>query len=108
MCEMTDEYYKEDLCKEDASCKLYNPLLTQGQCEYYNQWCELKKENKRLYDALYWAGDFIARHVADRDVKALPHEWAEHFIEKAIALDGIPPYDIATYVREQEEMKLNK
>lgn len=41
---MTNEYYKQDLCDSENGCKLYNPLATQGQCEYYNQWCELVKE----------------------------------------------------------------
>lgn len=38
------KYYKQDLCEDAGRCKLYNPLLTQGQCEYYNKMCELIDE----------------------------------------------------------------
>ena len=38
------KYYKQDLCEDAGRCKLYNPLLTQGQCEYYNKMCELFEE----------------------------------------------------------------
>lgn len=38
------KYYKQDLCIDAGRCKLYNPLLTQGQCEYYNKMCELLEE----------------------------------------------------------------
>lgn len=38
------KYYKQDLCVDAGRCKLYNPLLTQGQCEYYNKMCELSEE----------------------------------------------------------------
>ena len=38
------KYYKQDLCEDSGRCKLYNPLLTQGQCEYYNKMCELIDE----------------------------------------------------------------
>ena len=38
------KYYKQDLCEDAGRCKLYNPLSTQGQCEYYNKMCELIDE----------------------------------------------------------------
>lgn len=53
--ELTDKYYRQDLCKDVGRCKLYHPLFEQGQCEYYNQWCELKQENKILKKALKFA-----------------------------------------------------
>ena len=37
---MSKEYYNQDLCDSGGRCKLYNPLLTQGKCKYYNEWCE--------------------------------------------------------------------
>lgn len=56
---MTNEYYKQDLCNSESSCKLYNPLVTQGQCEYYNQWCELKSELEVYKNALELACERI-------------------------------------------------
>lgn len=47
---LTDEYYKQDICVDCARCKFYHPLFTQGECEYYNQWCELQKVIKLLKD----------------------------------------------------------
>lgn len=41
-------YYKEDLCDGDGNCKLYNPLRTQGQCKYLNEWYEQKDKIKIL------------------------------------------------------------
>lgn len=50
--ELTDKYYRQDLCEDVGRCKLYHPLFEQGQCEYYNQWCELKQKNKQLREKL--------------------------------------------------------
>lgn len=41
---MSKENYNRDLCDGDGRCKLYNPLQNQGQCEYYNEWCEQKQK----------------------------------------------------------------
>ncbi len=45
--EMTNKYYNKDLCVDAGRCKLYHPLFTQGECYYYNEWCELKD---KVYD----------------------------------------------------------
>lgn len=44
---MNKEFYGEDLCDSDGNCKLYHPLLTQGQCIFYNRMCELEDELKK-------------------------------------------------------------
>lgn len=47
-----DNYYKTDVCDGNGGCKLYNPLLTQGQCKYLNEWYEQKEKIKMLEKAL--------------------------------------------------------
>ena len=47
-----------------------------------NDYAQLEEENRILSHALYWACNYIV-NLVDKDVNKLPHEWAEHFIEKA-------------------------
>ena len=58
---MSKEYYKQDLCNSDGNCKLYNPLQTNGQCVYYNEWCELKDKVADLEAKLAEKEDRISR-----------------------------------------------
>lgn len=80
--ELTDKYYKQDICVDCGRCRFYHPLFTQGQCEYYNQWCELKKQLALTEKALKLACESIENMCLTPDNVEKPMikiKWVEYF-----------------------------